>query len=302
MIKLREARITDGVPKIVAAQPWVQVLSEVYAELQGRVLDCLDAGVTFSEVDSCSEATLDQMAVYLKVEWYDSAADLETKRRIIKTAIEIQRYAGTVKAVREQVSVTYPDSEVEEWFDYGGTPGFWRLNVNITDAPAQYHTIDEMEDLLGYTKRLTAHLEHISYMVRHGISIGAQVECMAYKVPICGATICGTYWRPSTLGWSSNGLLNVGGQAEAFLDSPKITGTIPRISTKGWSGGQALDATPQMDAYKIHPAESGDGTATGEKPRAATLGASSAATVSNAVKVEAFKVKPRVCGRAKCNK
>ena len=216
MIKLREARITDGVPKIVAAQPWVQVLSEVYAELQGRVLDCLDAGVTFSEVDSCSEETLDQMAIYLKVEWYDSAADLETKRRIIKTAIEIQRYAGTVKAVREQVSVTYPDSEVEEWFDYGGTPGFWRLNVNITDAPAQYHTIDEMEDLLGYTKRLTAHLEHISYMVRHGISIGAQVECMAYKVPICGATICGTYWRPSTLGWSSNGLLNVGGQAEAF--------------------------------------------------------------------------------------
>ena len=160
MIKLREARITDGVPKIVAAQPWVQVLSEVYAELQGRVLDCLDAGVTFSEVDSCSEETLDQMAIYLKVEWYDSAADLETKRRIIKTAIEIQRYAGTVKAVREQVSVTYPDSEVEEWFDYGGTPGFWRLNVNITDAPAQYHTIDEMEDLLGYTKRLTAHLEH----------------------------------------------------------------------------------------------------------------------------------------------
>lgn len=214
----------------------------------------------------------------------------------------LYRYAGTVKAVREQVSVTYPDSEVEEWFDYGGTPGFWRLNVNITDAPAQYHTIDEMEDLLGYTKRLTAHLEHISYMVRHGISIGAQVECMAYKVPICGATICGTYWRPSTLGWSSNGLLNVGGQAEAFLDSPKITGTIPRISTKGWSGGQTLDATPQMDAYKIHPAESGDGTATGEKPQAATLGASSAATVSNAVKVEAFKVKPRVCGRAKCNK
>lgn len=107
---------------------------------------------------------------------------------------------------------------------------------------------------------------------------------------------------PSARRATSNGLLNVGGQAEAFLDSPKITGTIPRISTKGWSGGQTLDATPQMDAYKIHPAESGDGTATGEKPQAATLGASSAATVSNAVKVEAFKVKPRVCGRAKCNK
>ena len=152
MINLRDARITDGLPQIVAAQPWAQVLSAVYGELQDRMLEYLNAGMTTSEVNSCDEGVLDQMAVYLKVEWYDSTADLETKRRIIRTAIEIQRYAGTVKAVREQASSVYPDSEVEEWFDYGGTPGFWRLNVNITEAPAQYHTIREMEDLLGSSR------------------------------------------------------------------------------------------------------------------------------------------------------
>ena len=334
MIKLREARITDGVPKIVAAQPWVQVLSEVYAELQGRVLDCLDAGVTFSEVDSCSEATLDQMAVYLKVEWYDSAADLETKRRIIKTAIEIQRYAGTVKAVREQVSVTYPDSEVEEWFDYGGTPGFWRLNVNITDAPAQYHTIDEMEDLLGYTKRLSAHLEQISYMVRHSIGVGVTVECMAYRVPECGIPYCGTYWKPAQLGYSTGAGLDVAASAEAFLAFPEITGTIPEVATKGWSAGQELQTAPAVDGYTITPAETGSGvtgdlpvtstkgytanmplysetrveaftgspgeagdSTTGTKPSTAMLGTSAAATAGGQVKVEAFKITPRVCGK-----
>lgn len=183
MINLRDARITDGLPRIVAEQPWAQVLSAVYGELQDRMFEYLDTGMTFSEVDTCDEDVLDQMAVYLKIEWYDSAADLETKRRIIKTAIEIQRYAGTVKAVREQVSATYPDSEVEEWFDYGGTPGFWRLNVNITDAPAQYHTIDEMEDLLGYTKRLTAHLERITYIEK------PQKKASAY----IAAAPCGTF-------------------------------------------------------------------------------------------------------------
>ena len=155
MINLRDARITDGLPRIVAEQPWAQVLSAVYGELQDRMFEYLDTGMTFSEVDTCDEGVLDQMAVYLKIEWYDSTADVETKRRIVRTAIEIQRYAGTVKAVREQASAVYPDSEVEEWFDYGGTPGFWRLNVNITEAAAQYHTIREMEDLLGYTKRPT---------------------------------------------------------------------------------------------------------------------------------------------------
>ena len=143
MINLRDARITDGLPRIVAEQPWAQVLSAVYGELQDRMFEYLDTGMTFSEVDTCDEGVLDQMAVYLKIEWYDSTADVETKRRIVRTAIEIQRYAGTVKAVREQASAVYPDSEVEEWFDYGGTPGFWRLNVNITEAAAQYHTIRE---------------------------------------------------------------------------------------------------------------------------------------------------------------
>lgn len=302
MISLRDARLTDGLPHIVAAQSWVQILSSVYGELQGKMLELLDEGMTFSEVDNCTEGMLDQMAVYLKIEWYDSSADLATKRRIVKTAIEIQRYAGTVKAVREQASSIYLDSEVEEWFDYGGTPGFWRLNVNITEAPAIYHTIPEMEDLLGYTKRCSAHLEQISYMVRNPIAISARVECMKYTVPICGLTYCGTYWKRSTLGWSTDGALNVGGQADAFLDSPKITGTLPRISTKGWTAEQELQSAPTTDLYKVSPAESGDGTATGEKPRTATLGVSSAASVQNTVTVETFTVKPRVCGKAKCNK
>ena len=36
MINLRDARITDGLPRIVAEQPWAQVLSAVYGELQDR--------------------------------------------------------------------------------------------------------------------------------------------------------------------------------------------------------------------------------------------------------------------------
>lgn len=165
MINLRDARITDGLPRIVAEQPWEQVLSAVYGELQDRMFEYLDTGMTFSEVDTCDEGVLDQMAIYLKIEWYDSAADIETKRKLVRTAIEIQRYAGTVKAVREQVETIYKKARIEEWFSYGGTPGFWKLYVDITDDQETYHTAAEMEKLLGYTKRCTAHLEHIIYTI-----------------------------------------------------------------------------------------------------------------------------------------
>jgi len=142
-----------------------KVLSAVYGELQGRMLEYLATGMTFSDVDNCSEGMLDQMAIYLKIEWYDSAADIETKRKLVRTAIEIQRYAGTVKAVREQVETIYKKARIEEWFSYGGTPGFWKLYVDITDDQETYHTAAEMEKLLGYTKRCTAHLEHIIYTI-----------------------------------------------------------------------------------------------------------------------------------------
>lgn len=165
MINLRDARITDGLPRIVAEQPWAQVLSAVYGELQDRMFEYLDTGMTFSEADTCDEGVLDQMAIYLKIEWYDSAADIETKRKLVRTAIEIQRYAGTVKAVREQVETIYKKARIEEWFSYGGTPGFWKLYVDITDDQETYHTAAEMEKLLGYTKRCTAHLEHIIYTI-----------------------------------------------------------------------------------------------------------------------------------------
>ena len=168
MIKLQDARIADGLPRVVAEQPWAKVLSAVYGELQGRMLEYLATGMTFSDVDNCSEGMLDQMAIYLKIEWYDSAADIETKRKLVRTAIEIQRYAGTVKAVREQVETIYKKARIEEWFSYGGTPGFWKLYVDITDDQETYHTAAEMEKLLGYTKRCTAHLEPSSAAVSRG--------------------------------------------------------------------------------------------------------------------------------------
>ncbi len=165
MIKLQDARITDGLPRVVAEQPQVKVLAAVYGELQERMLEYLATGMTFSDVENCSEEMLDQMAIYLKIEWYDSAADIETKRKFVRTAIEIQRYAGTVKAVREQIETIYKKARIEEWFSYGGTPGFWKLYVDITDGRETYHTAAEMEKLLGYTKRCTAHLEHIVYTI-----------------------------------------------------------------------------------------------------------------------------------------
>lgn len=169
MIKLRDTGLVEGLPPGIAEQHWVKVLDAVYRERQKKELQAVERIFTYTAIDSAPENILDILAVQFKVDWYRDDYPIETKRRVIKTAMEVRRYCGSEWAVRQAISAIYPNSEIVEWYDYNGTPGHWRLRVNITeDADPSYYTIKRMESLLGYARRCTAHLEGISYLIFNG--------------------------------------------------------------------------------------------------------------------------------------
>lgn len=165
MIKLRDTGLIEGLPPIIANQHWVKVIDAVYRERQRKVLEAADKLHVYSGIDSASEDLLDVLAVQFKVDWYDAGYPLETKRRVIKTALEVRCYCGTEWAVAKAISAIYPNARIEEWYDYGGTPGYWRLVVDITDEEVPFYTARQVEQKLGYARRCTAHLEHVTYTV-----------------------------------------------------------------------------------------------------------------------------------------
>ena len=142
------------------------MLDAVFRERQKKELEAVRKVFVYTAIDSAPENILDILAVQFKVDWYRDDYPIETKRRVIKTAMEVRRYCGTEWAVKQAISAIYPNSEIVEWYDYNGTPGHWRLRVNITEnADIAYYTIKRMESLLGYARRCTAHLEGISYLI-----------------------------------------------------------------------------------------------------------------------------------------
>ena len=103
MIKsLRDAQITDGLPRIVREQPWVKALSMAAAALHKKTMDYIDGSQIYTAIDSVAEPVLDALAVNWKIDWYDTGYDIDRKRRIVKTALTIRRTMGTVGAVRAQ--------------------------------------------------------------------------------------------------------------------------------------------------------------------------------------------------------
>lgn len=164
MIELGDAGLIEGLPPDVAKEPWVKILDAVFRERRKKELEAAERLKIYTDIDRADEAILDILAAQFRVDWYDTRYSAETKRRIIKTALEVRRYCGTEWAVQKALSAIYPNVEISEWYDYGGKPGYWRMNANITDNAVIY-TPEEIEKRLGYARRCTAHLEHIVYAI-----------------------------------------------------------------------------------------------------------------------------------------
>lgn len=148
-------------------------------------------------------------------------------------------------------------SMLEEWFEYGGQPGTFRLYINVTDTteehPAIIYSPAEMERRLITAKRWSAHLESLSYMVRHTLATGCRVDKWAYTVPECGTIYCGVWWMPATLGYTAHHALLTGGQPGAFAVSPEFTGTLPVPATVGYSVCGALRSGGVATGYTASP-------------------------------------------------
>lgn len=89
--------------------------------------DRIEEGVKLiTDYDTMPEWRLDELA------WetnciYDKKADIETKRRWVKSAVPWYRIYGTPLAVEEMAKALFRQGHIEEWYEYGGEPYHFRI-------------------------------------------------------------------------------------------------------------------------------------------------------------------------------
>lgn len=162
MIKsLRQARITDGLPRVLARQEWVIALSEALGLALGKTLDYTDESQIYTRLDTAPETVLDVLAVDWKIDWYDTELTVEQKRRIVKTALTVRRLMGTAAAVKLQVHAIYPEATVTEWFQYDGKPGCFRVSLPLPKEGITAAEYRRLKTGILTTKNERSHLDVI---------------------------------------------------------------------------------------------------------------------------------------------
>ena len=153
------------VPPALTHDPAMMARAEVDAEALTARLGEIDRVRVISNIDGLNETVLDILARDFKVDWWDPEYSIEEKRRTLKGSWRVHKILGTKAAVETAIRAIYPLTTVEEWFEYGGEPYHFRLNIDITSDSGDRVRQRRVLERLNFYKSLRSHNDGVRYFL-----------------------------------------------------------------------------------------------------------------------------------------
>lgn len=213
-----EALWEELLPQSLKNDPRMLALAQAIAEQKRKAAAEIRAARFWTDIDSVPEQMLDVLAYDLKIDWWDESYSVEEKRQTIKDCFKIHKFKGTKYAVETAISAIYPETTVEEWFEYGGDPYTFRLTINATDVEVNTQQHRRVLERVNYYKNLRSHLERVKYTLYPAtaqavcasaflgsymkttvnVQVNGTVEKPHIRVPVFAGSSAGTYMKITT--------------------------------------------------------------------------------------------------------
>ena len=158
-MKLSELDLQEFLPAWMRTDENAKALAYAVERQLERLISQFDALVIYAAIDAQSDAILDELGWQFNVPEYSSGLPIETKRKLIQTAVLTHKQRGTVAAVERIVSDIFGDGWVEEWFEYDGDAYHFRVhtsNVSAGDQEAAY-----FESIVASSQNVRSYLEAV---------------------------------------------------------------------------------------------------------------------------------------------
>lgn len=130
------------------------------------------SAMVYPRIDELSGDVLDIIAWGYHVDAYNALAPDAEKRRMIKNSFAVHKYKGTAYAVQQIVAGVFgEESDVIEWFDYGGAPYHFRVDVLCRDVGATEVEQNRAVRLIETGKKLSSVLDGIRLILYSGANV-----------------------------------------------------------------------------------------------------------------------------------
>ena len=158
MTNLYDSDIAEIMPLLMKKSPEVQALSYAISRQMKKIHTYAKNSMVYASIDNLPEEVLDLLAVELRTQYYDENLEISVKRTLIKGTLLWYSKAGTPQAVAELVEAVFGEGEVQEWFDYGADPGYFKIKTNAIMTP---DTDSVFKKMINKVKNTRSHLQAV---------------------------------------------------------------------------------------------------------------------------------------------
>ena len=174
-----------------------RTLDPLIREIAEKVVLCSDWGV----IDELPEDFIDALAWELDIDWFAPKSDrtLDVKRELVKNADEVHKHLGTKAAVESVARDIFGNGTVEEWFEYNGTPGTFKLwtGVQLTND-----NVARFMKTVGQVKNVRSHLTDVTCRVVTDLD-GPDVDHGEIIDHYGGTDIYNQFWYTTTMDYTA---------------------------------------------------------------------------------------------------
>lgn len=129
----------------------------------------------YPAIDMLGSELINTLAIQMHCDFYDDTLPLDVRRNLVKNSIAWHRIKGTPAAVEQMIQTVYQTGVVEEWFDYGGEPFFFK--VNLGDSQITTQKIKNLIKMINVSKNVRSWLEVLRFS--KSIDITRYLGCFA---------------------------------------------------------------------------------------------------------------------------
>ena len=274
----------DYLPGALKQDPKIKAIAEAVTKEALTVSGEIENVLIYSRIDELPEALVDILAYDMHVDWYDYSFPLKVKRDILKSSVKVHKKMGTKYAVEKALGALYPQSEVEEWYQYEGEPHHFHIVCDVTENRVTASFQEIINAVMMY-KRLSSHLDEVVYQASVGIRVETHTDFFLYKNPATGSLLAGTYPQRIRRGVQAGSVIVVGTDAAGFIFLPTQAGTYPYRNTIFRHTGAQIDVETALKAYGYRNTPAGRINA-GEEPQRSHRGAGTGAGIEAKTKAE----------------
>lgn len=159
MADINDSTLLSTLPQVIRRDDTAAAVAQSIDTAMQRIGGTLDRINLISRPDTWTSEETDELAWQNHVDFYDPTAPLEQRRALVQNSIRWHRHKGTDSAIEELISTLFGDGRVENWYEYGGEPGYFQ--VVTSDPEATNARATDFIRALDSVKRLSSWLERV---------------------------------------------------------------------------------------------------------------------------------------------